>query len=69
MKEKFLSEYTLMSMKRNSIQLLNKKSGNFVYIHRNAFNELDNAVDYREVRDIHMTCADIWIEVLTWKRL
>lgn len=69
MKEKFLSEYTLIDMKRNSLRVRNNKSGKDCYIHRNAFNSLNDAVDYREVTDLTMTCASTWIEVLAWKRL
>lgn len=69
-KKQFLSEYTILSMKRNSILVQNNKTGKECYIHRNAFNALDEAVDYREI-NIEFTsfCCNTWIEVLSWKRL
>lgn len=68
-KKQFLSEYTILSMKRNSILVQNNKTGKECYIHRNAFNALDDSVDYREINIKFPDCCNTWIEVLSWKRL
>lgn len=66
MKEKFMQNYELIRMSKNSLVFRNKSTNEPVFIHRNVFNNLDTAVDYRQV-----TLEDkpnIWIEILTWNR-
>ena len=70
MKEKFLSEYNIVNMNNKSLTVENKKTHQMCFIHRNAFNNLDNAIDYREIpkqtiKDVEKEL--IWIEVLIWK--
>jgi hypothetical protein len=43
------------------------------FIHRNAFNQLENAVDFREVKKT-LVCGGVekeipWIEVLVWRTM
>lgn len=66
MKEKFMQNYELIRMSKNSLVFRNKSTNEPVFIHRNVFNNLYTAVDYRQV-----TLEDkpnIWIEILTWNR-
>ena len=70
MKEKFLSEYNIVNMNNKSLTVENKKTQQMCFIHRNAFNNIDNAIDYREIpkqtiKDVEKEL--IWIEVLIWK--
>lgn len=71
MKEKFLSEYEIVRMSRNSLLVCNKRTSNRAYIHRNIFNQLDQATDYREVDITFANREDKsrWIEVLIWKAI
>lgn len=66
MKEKFMQEYELIRMSKNSLVFRNKSTNEEVFIHRKIFNSLDIAVDYRQVtpEGIH----NIWIETLLWNR-
>lgn len=66
MKEKFMQEFNIVKMCRSSLLLEDKKTGRTVYIHRNAFNKLDKAVDYRIVERI-FECTTEWVEVLCWE--
>lgn len=67
MKAKFLKEYELVKMSRNSIMVRNYVSGEIAYIHRNAFNDLNAAVDYRMIRKSEINSN--WIEVLVWRTI
>lgn len=67
MKAKFLTEFELVKMSKNSIMVRNNKSGEIAYIHRNAFNRLDASVDYRMVWRPEMNTN--WIEVLVWRTI
>ena len=73
MKEKFLSEYIIVNMNNKSLTVENKKTHKMCFIHRNAFNSLDNAVDFREVTKMFIAKGNeaetTWIEVLTWKTM
>lgn len=73
MKEKFLSEYTIVNMNNKSLTVESKKSRQMCFIHRNAFNQLKNAVDFREVKKTLVRGGierEIpWIEVLVWKTM
>jgi hypothetical protein len=42
------------------------KDGREIYIHRNAFNNLDIAQDYRIIKRAEMG-GQWWIEVLVWR--
>lgn len=66
-KEQFESEYTLVGMSRSSVKFQNRRSGEIVYMHRNAVNKLENMVDYRVVDQPSLSCvATKWFEVLSW---
>lgn len=73
MKERFLAEYVIVNMNNKSLTVENKKTHQMCFIHRNAFNQLDKAEDYREVERVfekngHEMRTN-WIEVLVWKTL
>jgi hypothetical protein len=67
MKQKFFSTYDIIAMSRASLKCLNKETGETVYISRNAFNALENAVDMREIRPEFCAGTMLWIEVCVWK--
>lgn len=68
MKEKFLSEYSLYKMSRNSMIFTDNKTGEKVWIHRNIFNNLDKAETYRVV--VKDEChVQKWVEGLFWESL
>jgi hypothetical protein len=71
MKARFFSEYEIIAMCAKSLRLRNKRSGEVVMIHRNAFNKIasDIAEDYRERRVEWEDHSDLWIEVLVWSTL
>jgi hypothetical protein len=64
-KEKFLAEFDIVRMSKSSLVVRNK-DGHESYIHRNAFNNLDIAQDYRLIKRAEMN-GQWWIEVLVWK--
>jgi hypothetical protein len=65
MKEKFLAEFTIVRMSKSSL-VVRDKDGREIYIHRNSFNNLDVAQDYRIVERPEMGYQR-WIEVLVWR--
>ena len=65
MKEKFLAEFNIVRMSKSSLVVCNK-NGQEAYIHRNSFNNLDIAQDYRLVKRPEMG-SQWWIEILVWK--
>lgn len=68
MKEKFLAEHEIIRMSHNSLVCKNKYTGDQVWIHRNVFNNLDTAVEYRIV--VKNEChVQKWVEGLFWKSL
>ena len=68
MKQKFLSEYEIIRMSANSLVCRNKYTGDQVWVHRNVFNNLDDAVEYRIV--VKDPChVQKWVEGLVWKSL
>lgn len=73
MKEKFLSEYIIVNMNNKSLTVENRKTHKKCFIHRNAFNSLDVAVDFRELDKVFIVNGNetesTWIEVLTWKTM
>ena len=73
MKQKFLSQYTLKNMNKNSLTVENNTTHEMCFIHRNAFNQLDNAVEFREMKKT-LVSGGIerelpWIEVLVWRTM
>jgi hypothetical protein len=54
-------------MSAGSLKCLNKETGETVYISRNAFNALENAIDMRETRPEFCAGTMLWIEVCVWK--
>lgn len=66
MKERFMQEFNILRMYKSSLLLENKKTGECVYIHRNAFNKLDKSVDYRIVKR-ELVNNTTWLEVLCWE--
>ena len=68
MKEKLMQEFDIIKMCKSSLLLQNKKTCEYVYIHRNAFNKLDMSVDYRVIKKEAMGYT-AWIEVLCWESI
>lgn len=71
MKKRFFETFDIEAMSGSSLKLRAIKANETVYIHRNAFNALDNAVDFRVVtREFSHRCdTNKWVEVLVWKAL
>jgi hypothetical protein len=63
-----MQEFNIVRMCKSSLLLVSKKTGENVYIHRNAFNKLEMSVDYRIVRKEFMGYTN-WIEVLCWESI
>lgn len=71
MKKRFFETFDIETMSGHSLRLRDLKTNETVYIHRNAFNALNDAVDFRVVtREFarHGECSK-WVEVLVWKVL
>lgn len=69
MKKRFNEQFEIISMSRASLVLLDRNTNDLVYIHRNAFNSLELAEDYRIVERIIDHKSTQWVEVLVWKVL
>ena len=69
MKEKFLEQFNILAMTKSSLRLEEKRTGRIVYIHRKAFNALEDATDYRITQQHINGLITNWIEVLIWKVL
>lgn len=71
MKKRFFETFDIEAMSGRSLKLRAIKANETVYIHRNAFNALDNAVDFRVVTREFAGCGKYskWVEVLVWKAL
>lgn len=71
MKKRFFETYDIEAMSGRSLRLRDIKTGEIVYIHRNAFNSLNDAVDFRVVTREFARCGEYskWVEVLVWKVL
>lgn len=67
--EKFHTNYTIVKMNKNSVTVVNNKTMKKCFIHRNAFNLLQNAEDFREVERVFDGGAGTWIEILIWKAI
>lgn len=69
MRKKFNERFTIISMAKSSLLVLDNATNKEAYIHRNAFNHLDDAVDFRVVTRF-IAGKDIpWVEVLVWRAL
>lgn len=69
MRKKFNERFTIISMAKSSLLVLDNETNKEAYIHRNAFNSLDDAVDIRVVTRF-IAGKDIpWVEVLVWRAL
>lgn len=71
MKKRFFETFDIEAMSGHSLRLRDIKTGETVYIHRHAFNALNDAVDFRIVsREFSHRCdTNKWVEVLVWKVL
>lgn len=67
MKERFLNEFEIIAMTKSSLRLEEKRTGRTVYIHREAFNSLSEATDYRITSRHFKGDTTNWIEVLVWR--
>jgi hypothetical protein len=69
MKKKFLERFEIISMAKSSLVVLDRETRKEAYIHRNAFNALEDAEDFRVVNRF-IAGKDIpWVEVLIWRAL
>lgn len=69
MKQKLFEKFDIMSMTKNSLVLRDKLTGVTVYMHRNAFNKINDAVDFRVVERCLNYKSSKWVEVLVWQAL
>lgn len=68
MKKRFLEEFEIVRMSRNSLVVRQHATGKECFIHRNAFNLLQDAVDYR-IKEVWLgedRRSSNWIEVCCW---
>lgn len=75
-KELFNEMYTIEKMNRNSLTIVNNKTGEYSFISRNAYNALlrDEVVDMREREHTFYDQGGgehfyNWVEVLVWKSI
>ena len=70
MKKRFNDQFEILRMTNASLVLVDKKTGENVFIHRNVFNQLEVAVDYRvTTKESPRGDVNKWVEVLVWKSL
>lgn len=69
MKKKFNERFSIISMSKASLLLLDNETKKEVYIHRNAFNNLDKAVEFRITNRTFSNRKTAWIEILIWKTI
>lgn len=69
MRKKFNDQFEIVSMSKASLVLHDKHTDDIVYIHRNAFNNLEHAENYRIVERIINHRPTQWVEVLVWRSL
>ena len=67
MKKQFLDQFEIIRMTNKCLLVRDKKTFEEAFIHRNAFNVLENAVDYRIISIDFDRGRQSWIEVLAWK--
>ena len=63
---KFHETYNVVRMTKNSVCVQNKDTHQEFFMHRNAFNLLRSAVDFRETERCFNGVPTSWIEVLVW---
>ena len=71
MKKRFFETFDIEAMLGHSLRLRDLKTGEIVFIHRNAFNALGDAADFRVVTREFSRRGETnkWVEVLVWKAL
>ena len=69
MRQKFYENYDVVKMTRSSVVVRHKRNGSEAFMHRNAFNQLDNAEGYRVVEKSFHGNTSYWVEVLVWQAL
>lgn len=67
MKQKFFDQFDIVRMTNKCLLVRDKKTFEEAFIHRNAFNVLDRAVDYRVIPENVELERGAWIEVLVWR--
>lgn len=67
MKKQFLDQFEIIRMTNKCLLVRDKKTFEEAFIHRNAFNALEKAVDYRIISVDFDPGRQSWIEVLVWK--
>ena len=67
MKKQFLDQFEIIRMTNKCLLVRDKKTFDEAFIHRNAFNALENAVDYRILPEGFEPGRKAWVEVLVWK--
>jgi hypothetical protein len=68
MKQKFMAQFNIIRMTNKCLVVEDKDTLERAFIHRNAFNALDNAVEYRVIPAGVEPGPCGYIEVLTWQR-
>lgn len=70
MRQKFNERFSIISMSKSSLLVLDNKTKKEAYIHRNVFNNIDKAEDIR-VTDKKLSSGKIipWVEILIWKTI
>lgn len=68
MKQKFMNQFDIIRMTNKCLVVEDKNTLERALIHRNAFNALDNAVDYRVSPAGDEPGPYGCVEVLTWHR-
>lgn len=67
MKKQFLDQFEIIRMTNKCLLVRDKKTFDEAFIHRNAFNALDKAVDYHIISIDCDHGRQSWIEVLVWR--
>lgn len=69
MRKRFFEEFDIVRMTRSSIVVRERRTGLDGFMHRNAFNELDHAEDFRFKERIIDGRSSWWVEILIWKAI
>ena len=64
-----LNLFEIVHMNKSSLTLMDKNTGEHVFMHRNAFNSLPQAERWRVVERIINGKPSKWVEVLIWVAL
>lgn len=67
MKQRFLDQFEIVRMTNKCLLVRDKKTFEEAFIHRNVFNSLDKATDYRIISLDSDLGRHGWIEALVWK--